>query len=454
MGQRVKIYIKSKLNMIANSCHSEACATDNNSKQAEGDAVGAVQMGLPEACGCRCACISSNRVINADLEGIKLDATILESRLLAALSQNEDRCESVIGSLRVKLMQIEGIVKHQDEVIARLSEENEVFKSKLMSIEKLIPNESQSCQNNDTVLVNTISAVHECNSELSSSTNLNTNDHESMNILSDKPVVLINDCDLSTHDVNLDTVRKSEYDESLVTEECLPLRNCLHKSSQQRDESSISITNQLIEEFCPSVRTDVNNTAGELSRLKYDNALLQKNVSALRDENHLLRDTSELLTSELEKRTKKPDGWNSPQIAYSESQINPQLEAISLPLHPQPYINSAEWRDYLNLVHCVTSSQTAQPRKSDDTPKSPQYTNNGGPDMPNRSMHGSVDKPLYPGLSTREHNQRQPIPTRITLRTTSMNRRKRKQKKNCEKTNRVIEISFFDRAPFITKPIG
>ena len=194
------------------------------------------------------------------------------------------------------------------------------------------------------------------------------------------------------------------------------------------------MVNQLIEEFCPSVKTDVNNnTAGELSRLKYENALLQKNVSAQRDENHLLRDTSEVLTSELEKRTRKPDGWNSPQIPYSELQINPQLEAISLPLHPQPHINNAEWRDYLNLVHCVTSSQTAQPKKSDDTPKSPQYTNNGGPDMPNRSMHGSVDKPLYPGLSTREQNQRQPIPTRITLRTTSMNRRKRKQKKTAKK---------------------
>ena len=143
------------------------------------------------------------------------------------------------------------------------------------------------------------------------------------------------------------------------------------------------------------------NTAGELSGLKYENGLLQKNVSALRDENHLLRDTSEDLTSESEKRTRKPDGWNSPQIAYSELQINPQLEAISLPLHPQPHINNAEWRDYLDLVHCVTSSQTAQPKKGDDTPKSPQYTNNGEPDMPNRSMHGSVDKPLwslYPGV--------------------------------------------------------
>ena len=246
-----------------------------------------------------------------------------------------------------------------------------------------------------------------------------------------------------------DTVKSNnspECDESLVTEECLLLGNRPHKSSQQRDESSISMTNQLIEEFCPFVKTDVHiNTAGELSRLKYENALLQKNVSALRDENHLLRDTSEVLTSELEKRTRKPDGWNSPQTAYSELQINPQFEAISLPL---------QWRDYLNLVHCVTSSQTAQPKKSDDTPKSPQFTNNGEPDMPNRSMHGGVDKPLYPGLSTREQNQRQPIPTRITLRTTSINRRKRSESKNCEKTNRVIKISFFDRAPFITKPIG
>ena len=97
-------------------------------------------------------------------------------------------------------MQIEGIVKYQDEVIAPLSKENELFKSKLMSIEKLVPNQSQSDQNNNTVLVNTISAVHECNSELSSSTNLNTSDHESMNILSDIPLVLINHFDLITHD--------------------------------------------------------------------------------------------------------------------------------------------------------------------------------------------------------------------------------------------------------------
>ena len=66
--------------------------------------------------------------------------------------------------------------------------------------------------------------------------------------------------------------------------------------------------------------------------------------------------------------------------------------------------------------------------------------------MPNRSMHGSVDKPLYPGLSTREHNQRQPIPTRITLRTTSTNRRKRKQKK-LQKNEQGNKNKFFRSRP-------
>ena len=75
--------IKFQLYKIANSCHSEACATDSNSKQTGEDVVDMVQMDLSEAC--RCTCISSNKVINADLESIKLDTTILESRLLAAL---------------------------------------------------------------------------------------------------------------------------------------------------------------------------------------------------------------------------------------------------------------------------------------------------------------------------------------------------------------------------------
>ena len=70
-----------------------------------------------------------------------------------------------------------------------------------------------------------------------------------------------------------------------------------------------------------------------------------------------------LLTSELEKHTRKPDGWNSPQIAYSELQINPQSEAISLLLHPQPHINNAKWRDYLkssSLCNIKSNSSTKE----------------------------------------------------------------------------------------------
>jgi hypothetical protein len=82
------------------------------------------------------------RVVKADLKGLKLDMTILESRLFAALSENECRSESDINSLRLNLIEMEGVVRHQDEIICRLNEENIFFKSKLMSLEKLILNES------------------------------------------------------------------------------------------------------------------------------------------------------------------------------------------------------------------------------------------------------------------------------------------------------------------------
>ncbi|CAB4041513.1 Hypothetical predicted protein [Paramuricea clavata] len=59
------------------------------------------------------------------MEGIKLDLTILESRMLAAVSENEH--ESDIISLRVKPVDMEAVVHNQDEIISRLSEENLSF---------------------------------------------------------------------------------------------------------------------------------------------------------------------------------------------------------------------------------------------------------------------------------------------------------------------------------------
>ncbi|CAB4038807.1 Hypothetical predicted protein, partial [Paramuricea clavata] len=74
-----------------------------------------------------------------------LDLTILESRLLTALLENE--YESDINLLRVKLKELEGVVRNQDEVNRRLIEENVFFKSKLLFLEKLVLNMSQDYQN-------------------------------------------------------------------------------------------------------------------------------------------------------------------------------------------------------------------------------------------------------------------------------------------------------------------
>ncbi|CAB3990437.1 Hypothetical predicted protein, partial [Paramuricea clavata] len=86
------------------------------------------------------------------MEGIKLDMTILESRMLAAISENEH--ESDIISLRVKLVDMEAVVHNQDEIISRLSEENLSFRSRLLNLEKLVHFMSQEYRNKSSGAIN------------------------------------------------------------------------------------------------------------------------------------------------------------------------------------------------------------------------------------------------------------------------------------------------------------
>jgi hypothetical protein len=69
----------------------------------------------PEVCGhvCNCTCSCANTV-NAEFEGLKLEMTILESRLLRVTSKSDN--ESEIKSLRVKLKDLEAVIRHQDEL--------------------------------------------------------------------------------------------------------------------------------------------------------------------------------------------------------------------------------------------------------------------------------------------------------------------------------------------------
>ena len=113
-------YLKKKFESLMNKHESNnVCSVhniDNNTAQANASKV----------CGCICS---------VELEGLKLDMTILESRLLFALSQSE--LESDVYSLTVKLKELEAGIRHQDEVICALNDHNEFFKARLLTFEKI-----------------------------------------------------------------------------------------------------------------------------------------------------------------------------------------------------------------------------------------------------------------------------------------------------------------------------
>ena len=103
--------------------------TDNEHKFASlanpvgSDVVAGASNGVSESrkiCTCPYTCVNSN--IFAELEGVKLDMTILESRLFASISQQESKSDE-INSLRVKQKDMEAIINKKDEVICKLNEE-------------------------------------------------------------------------------------------------------------------------------------------------------------------------------------------------------------------------------------------------------------------------------------------------------------------------------------------
>ena len=116
-----------------------------------------------------------------------------------------------------------------------------------------------------------------------------------------------------------------------------------------------------IEELYPIINTDMNKDMDiEMSRLRHENNLLQRNVNVLRDENVLLRDASQVLIIEFEKRV-KPNLWDSSQKIHSETQINSQSEEHSSSLYSQPQTKSKEWKSYLDLVYRAKSSEPVWP---------------------------------------------------------------------------------------------
>ena len=68
--------------------------------------------------GCNCVGNSVNRVLQIDLDILKLDVSALEGRLPSAISQNE----SNIDSVRLKQKDMEFIIWQQQQTICKLNE--------------------------------------------------------------------------------------------------------------------------------------------------------------------------------------------------------------------------------------------------------------------------------------------------------------------------------------------
>ena len=113
-------YLKKKFESLVNEHESNSVCSVHNIDD------NATQANASKLCGCSCS---------VELEGLKLGMTILESRLQSALSQSE--LESDVRSLTVKLKELEAVIRHQDEVICALNDDNEFFKARLLAFEKI-----------------------------------------------------------------------------------------------------------------------------------------------------------------------------------------------------------------------------------------------------------------------------------------------------------------------------
>ena len=91
-----------------------------------------------------CSCLCENRAFLAEIERMKLDISIVESRLPNAISQRE----SAIETLRRKQKVVKTVIQQQD-TICKLIEENKSFKTKLMTIENFILKSAINCQENN-----------------------------------------------------------------------------------------------------------------------------------------------------------------------------------------------------------------------------------------------------------------------------------------------------------------
>ena len=93
---------------------------------------------VPLACGCDCV----NSGLVADIEGIKLDITILQSQINGRVPEvTNTRFLTEIRTLRERQHEMDNIIKQQEAIIDTLTDENLNFKSQLLSFETYFNNQ-------------------------------------------------------------------------------------------------------------------------------------------------------------------------------------------------------------------------------------------------------------------------------------------------------------------------
>ena len=111
--------IKSQIRNIASQVHPEAVTSNNNCSVAGVTALDMDRTVSSEAVQqskvCKCTCNCFGGITTADLEGLKLDIAILESRF--GIANSTDHINSEINSLRSNQRDLEAIIRKQDEII-------------------------------------------------------------------------------------------------------------------------------------------------------------------------------------------------------------------------------------------------------------------------------------------------------------------------------------------------
>jgi hypothetical protein len=127
-----------------------------------------------ETCGCTCNCL--DKVSTVDMEGLKHDMTILESRLNSVGSCNAQNSE--LNSLKSKQQAMEAIIRKHEQIICNLNDDNTFFKAKLMSFVEQTPivtysNHAKNVNNADRSVgtINTEHGFGDSQIELNTNTN-------------------------------------------------------------------------------------------------------------------------------------------------------------------------------------------------------------------------------------------------------------------------------------------